>query len=248
MKLTSILIAIDSVPGSLTVVQAASELALRSGAELRALFIEEEDWYKASRVSFSYQVSSVTGTITPLDEALMTKQSRAHSSLLERMIVNHSRQMNIQCTYQAVRGPVIRELMEAATGHDLIVIGRNRVPDGSRTKLGGKARFLVENCPTPVLVWNGPPHWPAIITGLVTSAEEKEENEVKTWTNSLGETLGRVTEFHSEDSFLQIRHSGDRALLQDRNRLLIVKRHKDKNSSSYHDPNLDAMPNSVLLI
>lgn len=243
MTLTTILIAIDSVPGSLPVVQAASELALRSGAELKALFIEDDNWYKASRVSFSYQISSVTGELIPFDESAMLKQSRAHSSLLERMIVNHSRQLNIQSSYRTARGSVIRELMEASSGQDLIVIGRNRNPDGSRRKLGSTARFLTENCTTPVLVWNGPPQWPGIISGIIEPNSEGEK--VKEWTRVLGNCLNRITETAVAD-LSQIISTGETGRLRDKNRLLVVERYRDEDGNPR--PDLENLPNSVLLV
>ena len=243
LKLDSILIAIDSITGSMPVVQAASELAMRSGAELKALFIEDDEWYKASRVSFSYQISSITGELMPFDEAVMMKQSRAHSSLLERMLVNHSRQLNIRCSYQTVRGSVIRELMEAASGHDLVVIGRNRKPDGSLSRIGGKARFLAENCTLPVLVWNGGPQWPDIITGVIEPGSDEEN--VNGWTRLIGNYLNRVTETVHAD-LTELSHISETGRLRDKNRLPVIERHRDKDATPH--PHLEVIPNSVLLV
>ncbi|PWN06503.1 universal stress protein [Rhodohalobacter mucosus] len=243
MTLTSILIAIDSVPGSRPVVQAASELALRTGASLKALFIEDDNWYKASRVSFAYQVSSITGELMPFDEAEMLKQGRAHSSLLERMIVNHSRELNIRCHYRTARGPVIRELMEAARDQDLIVIGRNRDPDGSRRKLGGTARFLAENCTVPVLVWNGGATWPGIITGMIEPGTEGEN--VKRWMQFLGNCLNRET-VTLHQNLTELSKTEKTKRLRDKNHLLVAERHRDEDGTPH--PDLEQLPNSVLLV
>ena len=242
MHLSSILIAIDSVAGSRPVIQAASELAHRAGAELTAVFIEEDDWFKASRFSFSLQVSGYTGELLPFDEALISEQTKAHSALLRQMILKTGQGMDIKCSYLSSRGSVIHELMSSAAGRDLIFIGRNRMPDGSRVKVGRTARFMAENCDVPVMVWNGRPQWPMIITGIVQGPGTNQK--VVNWTTGLGRLLKRKTELVRSDESKP--GYTPQKLAVDRNRMIIIERTRDDKGIS--GAGLDMYPNSVLLL
>jgi nucleotide-binding universal stress UspA family protein len=250
MQLSSILIAIDSISGSQPVVQAAAELAYSSSAELTAIFIEDDDWFKASRLSFSYQISSFSGELIPFDEMQMLEQAKAHSSLLERMVVKYSSKMNIKYKYHSARGSVIRELMGATEGKDLIIIGRNRQPDGSRAKIGKIARLLAENCTIPVLIWNSRSDWPGRITGIVKTTGSGEKEKVMEWTSGLARLLKRKAEIiptgKSDDLHQDFDGINPEQLGRDKNRLLIMERIRDKKGLS--DVDLTGFPNSVLLL
>ena len=250
MQLSSIVIAIDTISGSQPVVQAAAELAYSSGAELTAIFIEDDDWFKASRLSFSYQISSFSGEMIPFDEMKMMEQAKAHSSLLERMVVKYSSKMNIKYKYHSARGSVIRELMGATEGKDLIIIGRNRQPDGSRAKIGRTARLLAENCTIPVLIWNSRSDWPERITGIVKTSGSGEKQKVMEWTSGLARFLKRKAELipteKSDDLHQDLDGINPEKLGRDKKRLLIMERICDKKGLS--DVDLTGFPNSVLLL
>jgi len=274
MQLSAIVIAIDSISGSRPVVEAAAELANRTGAELTAIFIEDSDWFKASRLSFSYQISSFSGEMIPFDEIHMLEQVKAHSSLLERMVVNYSSKMNIKYKYYCARGSVISELMGATKGKDLIIIGRNRQPDGSRAKIGRTARFLAENCTIPVLIWNSRSDWPGRFTGIVKTSGSGEKQKVMEWTSGMARFLKRKAEIVTmvksqagmgDDNLYQESHSLSRGLFmepmefdekadginreklgRDKNRLLIMERIRDNKGLS--DVDLAMFPNTVLLL
>ena len=242
MHLSSIMLAIDSVTGSRAVIQAAAELAYKSGAELSAVFIEEDEWFKASRFNFSFQVSSYTGELLPFDEEVLSEQAKAHSRLLEQMILRTGQSMDIKCSYYSARGPVIRELMNSAAGRDLVIIGRNRIPDGRNQKIGRTTQFLTENCEIPILVWNGRPQWPDFVTGIVqgTGANQK----VVDWTTGLGKLLKRKKELVRADEPKP--ELTPQKLAEDRNRLIVIERTRDEKGISW--ASLDKYPNSVLLL
>jgi hypothetical protein len=242
MHLSSIMLAIDSVAGSRPVMQSAAELAYKAGAELTAVFIEEDEWFKASRVSFSLQVSSYTGELLPFDEEVLSEQSKAHSKLLEQMILRTGQSMNIRCSYRSSRGSVIDELMSLAAGRELIIIGRNRVPDGRSQKIGRTARFMAEICDIPVLVWNGRSQWPLNVTGIVQGPGANQN--VVSWTSGLGRLLKRKTELVRADEPKP--GYTPQKLAEDRNRLIVIERTRDENGIS--GAALEQFPNSVLLL
>lgn len=187
MKLSSILVALDS-SGSFAVLKAAVELAYRTEAELNAIFVEDAEWFEASRLSFTQQVSGYTGALIPFTERHLIEQSRALGTMLQNTINELGNLMQIRYSYQSVRGVINSELMKAAMGRDLVMIGRKSRSPG-RSDLGSTARFLAENSPAPLLVWNNGSEWPRQFIGICTTPAQSQP--VVSWTVGLGDTLKR---------------------------------------------------------
>jgi nucleotide-binding universal stress UspA family protein len=193
MKLGSILVAVDSVTGSIPIVRAAVELSRKSNAEVSAVFIEEMDWFTASRFKFSSQISGLTGEIRPFTELDIAEETKAHSELLKKLIVQFSSEYQVKHKFQSVRGYTRSSLLQLAENVDLFAVGRNRHPERSELKLGSNTRFFIENSIAPVLVWNNGPHWPRTLSAICMDAE----SSVKTieWTLDLSRLLGVKPEF-----------------------------------------------------
>lgn len=187
MRISSIIVAMDSVSGSHPLVEIAVELAHKNDADLTAVFIEEHDWFEVSRFNFSHQVSSYTGNVSPLTEDHIFDQIRAHSSLLKQMVEKGSQKHEIRYSYRSMRGFVKRKLMELSSDKNLVIIGRNRHPDGRYAKVGRTALYLAENCPVPVLVWNNRISGIQTITGLCKDPESSVR--VVDWSLKLGKLL-----------------------------------------------------------
>jgi len=200
MKLSSVLITLHSSSGSKSVLRAGAELAYRAQAELRAVFVEDIEWFEASKHSFTQQISSYTGNIIPFSEENITEQSRALGTALQQMFTSISEMMHIKYTYRSVRGQVSRELLESAEEADLVIIGRSGQL-GYRKKTPGKTCLeLVDKCTLPVLVWNQGIGWPRLFIGLGSTAQKSIP--VIKWTFKLGEIMGRdyYLFFPSEDA------------------------------------------------
>jgi hypothetical protein len=187
MKLSSILVAINSLTGSRFVLNASVHLAHIKNAELKAVFIEESDWFEVSKFSFTQQISSYRGEVIPFTETNVTEQSRALGSLLQRMISTMSEKVKIKYSYKSFRGIVHYKLLELAMESDLVVIGRTRIPDRNIYKVGKTALYLAENSTVPLLIWNSGPAWPGSVTGLCTDPDDSLE--VIDWVSMLARLL-----------------------------------------------------------
>lgn len=191
MKISSILVAIDSYSGSRPVIKTAIDLAFKLNAELKAMYIEDDQWFEVSRISFSQQISSFTGRVLPFSETSVAEESKALGSLLEDLITNMSRQVEIKYSYQSIRGMVDQKLLEAASETDLLIIGRNRYPARKSLKMGSTTLHLVKHCTTPLFIWNSDNMFPMHITGLCKSPEESLETIE--WTLELSSKFERVS-------------------------------------------------------
>lgn len=197
-KLSSILVALDS-SGSVAGLKAAAELAYKTGAELKALYVEDAEWFEASRFSFIHQISGYTGEVVPFDEKQIADQSRALATRLKNIFINFGELMKIRYSYQSVRGIINSELLKAASDVDLLVIRRNVRTVEHRNKLSSTACNLAEQCSIPVLIWNNGPAWPNEFIGICMTSDPS--SEVISWTTNLGDILKRKTRLYWNEKF-----------------------------------------------
>lgn len=203
MRLRTILVALDSSSRSGSVLRVAGELADKARAELRALYVEEVEWFEASKFNFSQQISSYTGSLIPFSERHIAQESRALGATIEKLFVELSKQLQIKYSYQSVRGIVSEKLMEAAAGSDMIIIGRTGRYGHYSSGPGNTARYLAEKSTKPVLVWNSTQEWPRQFIGLCGLPV----NGVKVirWTMELGQILDKSVRlfFSGEDGLAE---------------------------------------------
>jgi nucleotide-binding universal stress UspA family protein len=188
MNLSTILVAIRHT-GSAPLLRAAADLASRAKAELKALYIEDAEWFEASRFSFSRQVTGFTGEVLPFTEKNITEQARALGSRLKKMFTEMGEVMQIKYTYESVRGTIDNELIKAASGVDLLIIEKYGKTFGGSIVLGTAIRYLTDNGSMPVLIWGSGTEWPQQLIGICSTPEQSRQ--VVDWTVGLGDLLGR---------------------------------------------------------
>lgn len=188
MNLSTILVAIRHT-GSAPLLRAAADLASRAKAELKALYIEDAEWFEASRFSFSRQVTGFTGAVLPFTEKNITEQARALGTRLKKMFTEMGEVMQIKYTYESVRGTIDSELIKAASGVDLVIIEKYGKAFGSSIMLGTAVRYLIENGSVPALIWGSGTDWPQELIGICSTPEQSRR--VVDWTIGLGDMLGR---------------------------------------------------------
>ncbi len=190
MNVSSILVAIDSYSGSRPVIKTAIDLAMKLNAEVRAMYIEDDQWFEVSKFSFSQQISSFTGQLLPFSETSLAEESKALGSLLENMLSSMSRKVEVKFSYRSIRGIVDQKLLEAASESDLMVIGRNRYPARRSVKVGRTSLHMAKHCKIPLLIWNNGVNFPVHLTGLCK--EPGESFETIKWSILLSEKFEGV--------------------------------------------------------
>lgn len=197
MRLTSLLVALH-YPNSSNLLKAATELAHKSRALLKAYYLENVEWFEASKISFSSQVSGFKGEILPLTEEQISRESNALAERLKKMFVSYGEQFQIKYIYRFVRGNDDKELQSAASEVDMVMIKRNNRLAGRNRGLGITVRSLISNCTVPLLIWNENSHqWPRSIIGICRDAESG--GEVVSWTLEMSDILGQALYFFWQD-------------------------------------------------
>lgn len=191
MKLNTILVILNH-PRSSGLLKMASELAQKSGAELKALYIENREWFEASSFSFSQQITSFRGEIIPLTEHNLSEQTRALAARFEKMFTTYSKALNIKYSYRTMPTHTSQELEEAITGVDLVLLAGSVPPTTFWIDATGRHN-------TPLLIWDNGAAGPREIIGLCEKPEHSLE--VISWTIQLADWMNLKSRLFWEKEF-----------------------------------------------
>ena len=147
-----ILVGIDASAASLDALAAAASLAVRLGSELSGLFVEDEDILRLAALPFGDIVRSPGGDRERLDRASAEAGLRAVASRAREALERAASQRRVSFSFRVTRGRVIREVLAAAEGADLVVLGMAGHGRPARGALGATARAAAARAPSSVLL------------------------------------------------------------------------------------------------
>lgn len=147
-----ILVALDASAASLGALAAAATLARRLGAALEGLFVEDEDLLRLAALPFAGLVRSPGGARERLDPAAAEATLRAVAAHAREALERTAAHQGLTSTFRVVRGRVAFEILEAAAGADLAVLGASSHGRLARGAMGATARTAAERSRTPVLL------------------------------------------------------------------------------------------------
>lgn len=150
--LQRILVAVDTSAHSRAALNAAATLARLMEADIRGLFVHEEHWSRLSRLPSITTINALTGESSTLEEESLEQHISLLKRRLNRELQRLSRQHDIEHSWDAVRGKVVEEILDAARDADLITIGRRAQSFPLRKHLGSTARSVIRKADKPVLV------------------------------------------------------------------------------------------------
>lgn len=145
-----ILVAVDASPSSLVALEAAAELAVSLEAELLGLFIEDINLLRLGEVPFAREVGFSTGSIREVDLQGIQRQLRVQASQARRQIVRLARSMGFRWSFRVARGVINRELLEAASDADLVILGRRGW--SGRRRLGSTAEAMISHASNVTMI------------------------------------------------------------------------------------------------
>jgi len=162
--LQRILVALNASPHSQAALEAAVRLAMDFEAEVEGLFVEDETLLRAAQLPFAEEVRAFTASPKGLTNQRMKRQLRYQAEYAEHILQQTAEQAEVAYNFEVVQGDVTRELMNAATEVDLLVLGRTS-RTSSRRQLGSTSETLLTDAPTPVLVLREavPPQQPVLV-------------------------------------------------------------------------------------
>lgn len=133
-----ILVALDASPASLAALELAADLAERYQAELLGIYVEDIDLLRSAEIPFTREIGYYSGTSHKIDSHHIERELRAQARRVERLLAAIAQKANIRWSFRKTRGVIHGELLEAAQGTDLIILGKSGW--SGKRQLGSTAR------------------------------------------------------------------------------------------------------------
>lgn len=146
-----ILVALDASPHSLAALKAAVDLAAKMDAELLGLFVEDIALLRMAEIPCAREVLYFSAADIPLTRASMESRLRAQSEQARRALEAAAQRARVEWSFRTARGEVAAEVLAAATGVDLLAIGKAGWSLGRRLQAGGTALEIAASS-LPVLL------------------------------------------------------------------------------------------------
>jgi nucleotide-binding universal stress UspA family protein/sulfur relay (sulfurtransferase) DsrF/TusC family protein len=147
-----ILVALDASPHSLAALQAAVALASRFGAELSGLYVEDINLLRLAELPFAQEVGQFSASRRQLDVKGLERQMRAQTLRVRRIFRGTSQRAEIRWSFSVTRGRVDREVLSAATGADVLVLGRAGWSLIRPRQMGSTTRAVLAQAPGWALI------------------------------------------------------------------------------------------------
>ena len=149
--LRRIMIGLDASSHSQAALEAAAALAADLRVELQGVFVEDTELLRAADVFFVREVVWLSTCASETDSDRIQRQMEAQAMRARLMLEEAATAAGARYRFVVKRGEVSNELLEAARGADLVLLGKSSL-GGSTRKLGRTAEFLLSGSPTPVMV------------------------------------------------------------------------------------------------
>lgn len=135
-----ILVALDASPASLAALDLAADLAERYQAELLGIFVEDINLLRSAELPFTMEFRHYSQTSSHLDSRQIERELQAQARRVENILAGIARKANLRWSFLKSRGVIHGELLDAARGTDLIILGKTGW--SGRRQIGSTARNI----------------------------------------------------------------------------------------------------------
>lgn len=122
-RIRRILVALDASSASLAALEGAAHLAARLDAELRGLFVEDEELLRLAALPFAAEVEIHSATTRPLSAETMEQSLRAQARRAETALSGVAERHGLRWDFRVVRGAVTTEVLAAMEEADFAALG-----------------------------------------------------------------------------------------------------------------------------
>jgi nucleotide-binding universal stress UspA family protein len=152
LTIRRILVALDASPHSFAALDAAIELAARFEAELEGLYVEDINLLRLAELPFVQEVGIYSARRRQLNLRELERQLRAQTVRIRRSFQGATAQAEITCRFRVSRGAVVSEVVTAASGSDVVILGRSGWTLTPSRRLGSTVRQILNEAPGMALI------------------------------------------------------------------------------------------------
>ena len=149
-----ILVALDSSPQSLAVLEAAAELAAALQAELAGLFVEDITLLQVAELPLTQQIT-FSGRLRDVGRDDIERQFRIQADQGRQALVTLAERLQVRWSFHITRGRVASVIMAEAHDSDLIALARRTGTLLAGRGLGTAAQALLAKGIPPVIALGG---------------------------------------------------------------------------------------------
>lgn len=146
-----ILVAVDASPHSFSALEAAAELAGGLGAELVAVFVEDENILRLSKLARAREVNLYSAERHHLDQRSVEQMFAQMAARARELLHRVSQEQAVRSvTFRTARGQVVHRVLEEAAEADLLTLGTRGWTPGLRP--GSTVRALIRRQDAPPIL------------------------------------------------------------------------------------------------
>ncbi|MCU0840422.1 MAG: hypothetical protein MUC79_01720 [Thiobacillaceae bacterium] len=123
-----ILVALSGAGEELGWIEAAADLAVSLEAELAALFVEDVDLLRASRLPSMREMGRQSAQLRDMQSARLEQSLRAVARRFEEAMQRAAQVRTLRCSFQVVQGKPLAAVLSRAGNLDVVLVGRRAAP------------------------------------------------------------------------------------------------------------------------
>jgi nucleotide-binding universal stress UspA family protein len=165
-NINRILVALDASAVNLSILQAATTLAVNLDAQLNALFIEDINLFRLAELPFAREIVYGSETGRGMNVANMERSVHMQTNRLRKLVETIAQQNRLSIAFDVKRGDIASAICNASKQTDLLIFGKNTQLFKQSMKVGAIARTLLSatHCNLMVLQHDAIIERPVVVT------------------------------------------------------------------------------------
>jgi nucleotide-binding universal stress UspA family protein len=119
-----ILVTLDNTQRGGIALEAAAQLAVELRAELRGLFVEDENLLRLACLPFACEIGGATAALRPLSSEVLERTLRAKADEAKKTLAAIAQRVQVQWSFQIKRGQFPQVTFAAAEEADVTIVGQ----------------------------------------------------------------------------------------------------------------------------
>lgn len=148
-----VLVLLDGSRMSYAALDAAADIAAKTGADVLGVFVEELNLLRSAGFGFAREVGSESGVSRPFGPIELEQRMQRLAEQARCALAGAAARYGGRHALSITRGSVVDEVLALAGPNDLLVLGRVGWSSAPGARLGSTAKGLLRRSPGRMLLW-----------------------------------------------------------------------------------------------